>query len=110
MQSTLKVCLRILVFFTRCSLSPIRYTGRVNSPINVSRSDVVTKIFPSLSRKTLHMVPSADSSWAEESQLPSLPTSFLPLGFPRPRMGAAVDDFSAALVSTAEMVHCRRKP
>lgn len=104
--------MRMLVFFTRCSLSRIMYTGLVSSPMNVSRSDVVRKIFPSFSLSTLHIVPRADSSWADESQLPSLLVfaSFLPLGLPRPRAGTAIDDFSAALVSTAAIVHWSRKP
>lgn len=58
---------------------------------------------------TLHIVLRAVSSCVDESQVPSLAASFLLLGLPR-RAGAAADDFSAAFVSTAAMVHCSRKP
>jgi hypothetical protein len=52
------------------------------------------------------MVLSAFSSCADESQLASLfAASFLLFGFPRPRVGTEVEDFSAALVSTAAIVH-----
>lgn len=110
MQSTLKACIRMGVLFTLCSLSRIKYTGRVMSPIKVSLSDVVRKIWDSFSFSTLHMMSSAVCSCDDESQLPSLAAAF-PLAFPRPRAtGTVADDFSAAFVSTAAMVHCSRKP
>ena len=77
----------------------------------MSRSDVVTNIRPSLSLSTLLMRSRAVSSCAEASQTTSLPAP--DLGFaalPRPLAAGAEADFSSALVSTAEMVHLRRKP
>lgn len=111
MHKTLKVCMRIVLFLTLASLSRIKYTGRVNKLTKVSRSEVVTKILASLSFKTLLMMSIAVFSWVEESQWPSLPTpafGFAPL---RPLPTPLVDaGFSAALASTADIVHCSRKP
>lgn len=108
MQSTLKQCMRIGVVLTRCSLSSIMETGRVSSPTKVSLSLVVRKILDSFSLSTLHMMSRAAWSCVAESQESSLDAPFL--GFPRPRAAGAVDDFSAAFVSTAATVHWRRKP
>jgi hypothetical protein len=75
----------------------------------VSRSDVVTNMRPSFSLSTLLILSRAASSCADASQLPSLAVfDLVPL--PRPRAAGADADFSSALVSTADMVHRRRKP
>jgi hypothetical protein len=66
---------------------------------------------PSLSLSTLLMRSRAVSNCAEASQVASFPLPvlvFAPL--PRPLAAGADADFSSALVSTAEMVHLRRKP
>lgn len=78
--------------------------------MNVSRSLVVRKILESLSFNTLHMMSRAAWSWLAESHAPSLSLAAPFLALPRPRATGAAEDFSAALVSTAAMVHCRRKP
>lgn len=104
--------MRMLVFLTLCSLSSTMYAGRVNRPMKVSLSDVVRKILASFNFSTLHMVLRAVSSCDNESQLLSLPAaaSFFPFGFPLPLTGSDAEDFSAALVSTAAMVHCSKNP
>ena len=80
--------------------------------MKVSRSLVVRKILASFSFMTLDMTSRADCSWAALSQLPSLSLAaedfaLIPL---LARDTGAVEDFSAALVSTQAMVHCSRKP
>ena len=78
--------------------------------MKVSSSDVVTNMRPSLSRRTLLIRSRAVSNCAEASHVPSLATpDFAFVTLPRPRAAGADADFSRALVSTAEMVHRRRK-
>ena len=97
------------VLFTLCSLSSIRYTGLVKSPMKVSRSLVVTKILASFSFITFVMASRAVCNCAVGSQLPS---PFTPLPFapfpPFPRAGADAG-FSALFVSTAAIHHCSRE-
>lgn len=110
MHKTLKACIRIAIFFTRCSFSSKRYTDRVKRLTKVSRSEVVKKIFPNFNFSTLHMVSMDICICGVQSQFPSLLDCFDLPDFPERRAGIAVAGFSAALTSTAERAHCSKNP
>src|SRR5436190_10956355 len=111
MHNTLKACIRIVNVLTLCSLSRMRYMDRVKRVTKVSRSEVVTNILPSFSFNTLHIVSIAIWIWTDESHVPSFGLDFVLLDLPAPRLaGAAAGGRSASFVSTAERVHCSKKP
>src|SRR5256885_7248169 len=108
-HKTLKQNIRTDMILTLLSLSRMRYTDLVNRLIKVSLSEVVWNIRFSFNFITLHITSMAVCNWPVESQLPSLAVVFDFPPFGAFLVGAAVAGFSAALVSTADMVHCNRK-